>query len=186
MTPGRPPLQPYGRANLSRMTVFDLRNIRVRSGEEHREAVEVAISPIELGGERYVAVPEKVPAELSVTRASTGIVLGLQLSVRLHGPCVRCLTDAVVDESMRLSEYQATRPDTDQLTTPYLTDDRLDLSAWARDALILALPDKILCRSDCAGLCPVCGKNLNDEPHDHGEPEPDSRWAALAELKDRL
>ena len=92
------------------MTVFDLRNIRVRSGEEHREAVEVAIAPIELGGERYVAVPEKVPAELSVTRASTGIVLGLRLSVRLHGPCVRCLADAVVDESLRLSEYQATSP----------------------------------------------------------------------------
>jgi len=165
------------------MTVFDLRNIRVRSGEEHREAVEVAISPIELGGERYVAVPEKVPAELSVTRASTGIVLGLQLSVRLHGPCVRCLTDAVVDESMRLSEYQATRPDTDQLTTPYLTDDRLDLSAWARDALILALPDKILCRSDCAGLCPECGRDLNLEPHVHEDEQADPRWAALQQLR---
>jgi uncharacterized protein len=168
------------------MTFFDLRNVRVRSGEEHREGVEVAIAPIELGGERYVTVPEQVPAQLSVTRASTGVVLGLRLGVRLHGPCVRCLTDAVVDERLDLREYQATSPDSEELTTPYLIDDRIDLSAWARDALILALPGKILCRPDCAGLCPVCGKNLNDEPHDHGEPEPDSRWAALAELKDRL
>ena len=168
------------------MTVFDLRNVRVRSGEEHREAVEVAIAPIELGGERYVAVPEQVPAELSVTRASTGIVLGLQLYVRLHGPCVRCLMDAVVDESLRLSEYQATSPDTDELTTPYLTDDRLDLSAWARDALILALPEKILCRPDCAGLCPKCGRDLNREPHVHEGEEADPRWAALQQLKHDL
>jgi DUF177 domain-containing protein len=164
------------------MTVFDLRNIRVRSGEEHREAVEVAIAPIELGRERYVAVPEQVPAELSVTRASTGLVLGLRLSVRLHGPCVRCLTDAVVDETLRLSEYQATSPDSDELTTPY----RLDLSAWARDALILALPDKILCRADCAGLCPVCGRDLNAEPHEHEDEEGDPRWAALQQLRDAL
>ena len=168
------------------MTVFDLRNVRVRSGEEHREAVEVAIAPIELGGERYIAVPEQVPAELTVTRASTGLVLGLRLAVRLHGPCVRCLTDAVVEQSLALSEYQATRPDSDELTTPYLTDERLDLSAWVRDALILALPDKILCRTDCAGLCPVCGRDLNVEPHTHEEEEADPRWAALQQLKERL
>lgn len=168
------------------MTVFDLRNVRVRSGEEHREAVEVAIAPVELGGQRYVAVPEEVPAELAVTRASTGWVFELSFAVRLHGPCVRCLADAVVDERLALREYQATSPDSDELTTPYLADDRLDLSAWGRDALILALPDKILCRPDCAGLCPVCGKDLNSEPHTHAESEADPRWAVLEELKDRL
>ena len=63
-----------------------------------------------------------------------------------------------------------------------LENDQLDLSAWARDALVLALPDKILCRPDCAGLCPVCGRDLNVEPHEHEDEQPDSRWAALAEL----
>ena len=168
------------------MTVFDLRNVRVRSGEEHREAIDVTIAPIELGGERYVVVPEDVPAELSVTRASTGWVFGLRLAARLHGPCMRCLGDAVLEERLDLREYQASSPDSDELTTPYLVDDRLDLSAWARDSLLLALPDKILCRPDCAGLCPVCGKDLNVEPHEHGEEEPDPRWAALSKLRDKL
>src|SRR5581483_11935148 len=54
------------------------------------------------------------------------------------------------------------------------------LSQWGRDAVALALPDKILCRPDCAGLCGECGKNLNDEPHTHDDAEPDPRWAALA------
>jgi uncharacterized protein len=168
------------------VTIFDLRNVRVRSGEEHREAVEVAIVPIELGGQRYVAVPEEVPAELAVTRASTGWVFELRVSVRLHGPCMRCLADAVAGEALSLREYQATSPDSDELTTPYLVDGRLDLSAWARDSLVLALPDKILCRPDCAGLCPVCGKDLNAEPHEHGGQEPDPRWSALSRLRDSL
>ncbi len=168
------------------MSVFDLRNVRVRSGEEHREGVDVAVAPIVLGGERYVAVPEEIPSELAVTRASTGWVFTLRLGVRLHGPCMRCLADAVVDQALDLREYHATSPDSDELTTPYLTDDRLDLSTWARDSLVLALPDKILCRLDCAGLCPVCGKDLNLEPHEHGRAEPDPRWAALEDLKGRL
>jgi uncharacterized protein len=62
-------------------------------------------------------------------------------------------------------------------------DETVDLSAWARDAIALALPDKILCRTDCAGLCPVCGKDLNVEPHEHEKPAPDSRWAALEALR---
>jgi DUF177 domain-containing protein len=168
------------------MTMFDLRNVRVRSGEEHREALRVAIAPIELGGERYVAVPEEVPAELAVTRASTGWVFELRLSVRLHGPCMRCLGDAAIDETLRLREYQATSPDTDELTTPYLVDDRLDVSAWARDSLVLALPGKILCRPDCAGLCPECGRDLNREPHTHDDEESDPRWSALQRLKNEL
>jgi uncharacterized protein len=168
------------------MTMFDLRNVRVRSGEEHREAIDVTIAPVELGGVRYISVPEAVPAELAVTRATTGWVFDLRLSVRLHGVCVRCLEDAVVEQVLDLREYQATSPDTDELTTAHLVDERLDLSAWAREALVLALPDKILCRPDCAGLCPVCGKDLNREPHTHQETDSDPRWAALEKLKEQL
>ena len=169
------------------MTTLDLRKYRLRSGESLRDEQEVEIAPIELGGQRYLVVPEKVPAELTITRASTGTVYELRLHVRLHGPCFRCLGDAVLDEDLSLREYQAESPGgAEELTTPYVTNNRLDLSSWARDALVLALPDKILCRSDCAGLCPVCGRDLNAEPHEHEEEESDPRWAALAELRDEL
>jgi uncharacterized protein len=174
-------------ATLGSVTFLDLRSVRLRSGEELRVEREVEIAPIELGGERYVAVPEKVPAEVVVTRATTGTVFELGFRVRLHGPCYRCLGDAVVDESLHIREYQAESPDgVEELTTPYVADDRLDLSAWARDALVLALPDKILCREACAGLCAVCGRDLNREPHAHEDDASDPRWAALANLRDRL
>jgi uncharacterized protein len=132
-------------------------------------------------------VPEKVPAEFVVSKASTGTVFDLRFTVRLHGPCFRCLDDAVLELPIDTREYQATNPDgADELKSQYLEDDRLDLTAWARDAVALELPDKILCRPDCAGLCPMCGKNLNEEPHEHEDEATDSRWAALEALREKL
>ena len=168
------------------MTVLNLRNLRLRSGEQFVDTKDVQLEPLELGGQRYLPVPATVPAELSVTRASTGTVFELRFDARLHGPCYRCLEDAVLDVPIQAREYEATAPETDEMRTPYVQDDKLDLSAWARDAVALALPDQILCREDCAGLCPMCGKNLNSEPHEHEETATDDRWAALAQLKDRL
>ena len=132
-------------------------------------------------------MPGTVPAELAVTKATTGTVFELHFTTRLHGPCYRCLGDAVLELPISAREYQATNPEgSDELRTPYLVDDNLDLSAWGRDAVALALPDKILCRADCAGLCPVCGKNLNEEPHTHEEQHTDSRWGALEALREQL
>ena len=167
-------------------TSFSLRSLRLRPGEEHRDEQEVALEPISLGGQRYLPVPDKVPADLVVSRAQSGTVFELRFKTRLHGPCYRCLADAVVDVEISTREYQAESPESDELRTPYVANDQLDLSAWARDALVLELPDKILCRLDCAGLCPVCGRDLNDDPHAHDDEELDSRWAALSELKDKL
>ncbi len=169
------------------MTTFDLRRLRLRPGEEHCERVEIALAPLELAGQRYVAVPESPDAELTIARASTGTVLGLRYDARLHGPCFRCLADAVLDVQVAAREYQATIPgDSEELRTPYLRENLLDLSAWGRDALVLELPDKILCRPDCAGLCAVCGRDLNHEPHEHDlEPAP-SPWAALESLRTTL
>ena len=110
-------------------------------------------------------------------------MLELAFDVSLEGPCFRCLTDAELPVSLRLREYEATKPESDEERTEYLVDDRLDLSAWAHDSIALALPDKILCRPDCAGLCPVCGKDLNAEPHEHVEERLDPRWAKLSELR---
>jgi uncharacterized protein len=167
---------------------FNLRQVRLRSGEEYRDEVELEQEPFELGGEHYLPVPEKVPAELVIQKASTGTVFELRFTSRLHGPCYRCLGDAVLEVPIAAREYQATNPPdgSDDLRTPYVEDDKLHLSAWARDAVALALPDKILCRADCAGLCPVCGKNLNDEPHTHEDEPGDSRWSALEELRGKL
>jgi uncharacterized protein len=165
------------------MTTFDLRTLRIRSGDQARERVDIELEALVLGGQTYDPRPNPAPAELAVTRASSGTVLELSLDVALGGPCFRCLQDAELALQLHLREYQAAKPESDDERTEYLDDDRLDLSAWAHDAIALALPDKILCRTDCAGLCPVCGKDLNAEPHEHAEERLDPRWEKLSQLR---
>ena len=167
------------------MTTFNLRQVKLRSLDQYRETVSLELEPLLLGGQEYVPTPDPTPAELTITKATTGTVLELAFRVHLHGPCFRCLADATLELAIAAREYQAASSGADEeLRSPYVEDDSLDLSSWARDAVALELPDKILCRPDCAGLCPVCGRDLNAEPHAHGETEADPRWAALRSLRD--
>jgi uncharacterized protein len=169
------------------MRRYPLRRLRLRPGEEHSEAVAIELEPFELGGERYLPVPQEAPAEFRAAKATSGLVLRLRFSVRLHGPCMRCLEDAVVDVDVDAREYNDADPSgVPELRSEYVVDDQIELSAWARDAIALALPDQILHAPDCKGLCPVCGKDLNVEPHEHEDAVPDPRWAVLEELRDRL
>ena len=167
------------------MTSFSLRQVKLRPGEQYRDELEVELPAFEFGGQRYVPVPERVRAAFEITRANTGTVFSLEFTARLHGPCYRCLGDAVLEVPIRAREYQAESPEDEQMTTPYIVGANLDVSQWARDAVALELPDTILCRPDCAGLCAECGKNLNDEPHTHEEERRDPRWAALEALRDQ-
>jgi uncharacterized protein len=165
------------------MTTFDVRRLRLRAGDQVRERVEIDLAPLQLAGQEYDPRQNPVAADLLVTRASSGTVVELAFDVSLHGPCFRCLEDAELALQLRLREYQATKPESEEDSTEYLVDDQLDLSAWARDAIALAVPEQILHDPDCAGLCPVCGKDLNVEPHEHAEERVDPRWAALSELR---
>ena len=167
------------------MARFRVRRLRLRPGEEHRETLSVPLPPLRFGGEEYVVAPTPIPAALEVQRATTGDLFRLQFSARLEGPCIWCLAPAVVELELDGREYEARDPsDDEELQSEYLVDGELDVDAWARDLLALAVPDQILCRPDCAGLCPVCGKDLNLEPHEHEEVDVDPRWAALEALRE--
>ncbi len=166
------------------MTTFSLRHLRLRPGEEHREELAAELAPFTLGGALYEPVPSTVRAELIVQRAQSGDVFRLRFPIRVEGPCMRCLDPAGVDVVVDAQEYEASDPAAaDELRSEYVRDGELDVGAWAHDQVALALPEPILCRPDCAGLCPVCGKNLNDEPHEHDEVATDPRWAALEALR---
>ena len=183
-----------------RTDTFDLGRLRLTSGEGRRLDLYVAIEPFSLGGERYPVQPEPVPVRLDISRTTgDGYALRLRFEATLGGPCMRCLEEAATSfavDAREVSQPPDPRAKTpgrrrakpadedDDLTSPYVVDGVLDLRAWARDALALSVPPNLLCREDCAGLCPVCGVNLNQagEEHQH-ERSPDPRWAALSELR---
>jgi uncharacterized protein len=167
-----------------RTDTFDLAGLRLTSGEGRRLELQVAIEPFELGGERYAVEPPLIPVELDISRTTgSGYALRLVFEATLAGPCMRCLSDAapVLDVDAR----EVSQPgEGDELESPYVEDGLLDLRAWARDALALTLPTRVLCRADCAGLCPTCGADLNEAGPDHAhESAPDPRWSKLSELR---
>jgi uncharacterized protein len=169
----------------NRTDILDLGRLGLASGEGRHLDLTVRIAPFEFGGERYEALPADVPAELDVSRTTgNGWFVRLRLDTRLSGPCMRCLEDAGKTITIDVREVDQPGSEDDELQSPYLAGDELDVRAWARDALVLELPAQIVCSDECKGLCPVCGENLNtaDSEHAH-EAAPDPRWAKLSELK---
>jgi uncharacterized protein len=168
-----------------RSDTFELSGLRLTSGEGRHLDLEVGLDGLNLGGERYEPNPETVPVRLDVSRTTgQGYSLRLRFTARLDGPCMRCLTPAAPEFSIDAREISQPGGG-DELESPYVDEAGvLALRDWAHDALALAVGgDPILCRPDCAGLCPVCGINLNDaEPDHHHESAPDPRWAKLSEL----
>ncbi len=141
------------------------------------------LEPFTLGGESYVAVPAELATDLTIQRATSGHIFRLAVETRVEGPCMRCLVPTSVPVKVDAQEYDATDGADEELRSEYVSDEGLDVDGWARDLVALGLPEPVLCRPDCAGLCAVCGKNLNEEPHVHDEDAVDARWSALEALR---
>ena len=161
---------------------IDLARLGFSSGEADTRTEPVAIDAIELGGQRYTTPGAVVDARVDISRTTSGYALRIRYEIRLDGPCMRCLEAAAHELSIDAREVDQPGGGED-LRSPYLDGDELDLRSWARDALVLALPTQILCSADCRGLCGICGANLNEDPGHAHDREPDPRWAKLSELK---
>jgi uncharacterized protein len=162
---------------------FDVGRLGLSSGEGARLELEVGMDGFGFGGERYEVSGGSVAATLDVAHTTSGYSMRLRYEARLEGPCMRCLEAArpgVVVDAREVDQPGGG----EELESPYLHGEELDVRGWARDALVLALPSQIVCREECLGLCPVCGENLNEAGAGHRhEREPDPRWAKLSELK---
>jgi uncharacterized protein len=179
-----------------RTDTFDLAGLRLTAGEGRRLDLYVSIEPFSLAGETYPVQPEPLPVRLDISRTTgDGYAMRLRFEASLAGPCMRCLEPAEPGFSVDAREVSQPadtraygrghqRDRDDELSSPYIEHGVLDLRAWARDALALSVPSNLLCREDCAGLCPMCGADLNQAGPEHGhEREPDPRWAALSKLR---
>jgi uncharacterized protein len=163
--------------------IFDLGRLQLSSGAGRSVDLQVKVDTFEFGGQSYQVADDLTDVRLDATRTVSGYSLRLRFEAELDGPCMRCLEAAapMVDVDAREVDQPGGG---EELRSPYLEGQELDVHAWARDALALALPAKIVCGEECLGLCPVCGENLNqaDPGHAH-EAEPDPRWSKLSELR---
>jgi uncharacterized protein len=163
--------------------IFDLGRLQLASGQGRRVDLHIELEELEFGGQRYSSRTAMTDAVLDAARTRAGYTLRLRFDVRLDGPCMRCLEGS--DTPIAIDAREIDQPGGgDDLSSPYVDGDELDVRSWARDALALALPAQIVCRDDCRGLCAICGENLNDAgaEHEH-ERAPDPRFAKLGELR---
>jgi len=103
-----------------------------------------------------------------VGRTPQGILVQGDFQGDVTAECVRCLTDFGQSLHAAFSELYAfdQRSITDSgLILP--EDANIDLEPLVREYLLIEVPINPICTSDCQGLCPICGVNLNEEPHEH-------------------
>jgi len=113
-----------------------------------------------------------------------------------EAPCARCLEPVrhrlggdfdllfrPLGADAGLAERSLVAPETE---ISYYQEEGLVLEDVLREQVLLSLPARTLCRQDCKGLCPRCGRNLNSEPCTCGDQPSDPRWSALSDLRSRL
>ena len=130
---------------------------------------------------------ENLTGTLHLSRNSRGILVQGELETTVISECSRCLSPAAYPVTFELEELFTSPPSAEwSAETPYSVEETgvLDLSPLLREEVILAVPMGVLCRPDCAGLCPQCGQNLNEGTCDCDRDQIDPRLAILRERLD--
>jgi uncharacterized protein len=141
-------------------------------------------APEDLGIE-LIGVPAGSPVEveLRLEAVMEGVLASGRAWVTLSGECARCLEPLEDDLEVTLQElYVYPESDAEEDEASRLEGELLDLEPVLRDAVVLALPFRPVCTSDCPGLCLECGARLQDDPGHAHEESVDPRWAALSTL----
>ncbi len=138
-------------------------------------------------------------AEIHLYRTGDNVNMDGDISCECHQLCSRCTSPFVTtldipvhyamvplfDSEMELKrrgeqEVELVKEDLD---FNFYEGDRFDMGALLRELVILAIPMQPICKTDCKGLCPICGENLNQKPCSCAPAQADPRWTSLQQLK---
>ncbi|HHX76978.1 MAG TPA: DUF177 domain-containing protein [Firmicutes bacterium] len=153
-------------------------DIKIEPGIPRQFSFDVAADKLPLG---EVIVNEPIAANLELTYLGEekGIVIEGKLKARLTPCCNRCLKRYGLDFEATFFEEISGREMGDDLV---FIGDSLDLSQLVRERFLVSLPQKFICRDDCAGLCPGCGQDLNEGACRCEDEELDPRLTVLKKL----
>ena len=169
--------------------------VAVSSLSDHPVVLEAEERPEELDlRAEGVEFRDPVKVRVKITRMQEEVLAQGEAHTVAHTQCGRCLEDVEVElsgqfEALYVADTgayaaRAGRRDfewADQRVNFY-SEGTVDLSDEIRQCIVLALPMKPLCRPDCAGLCPSCGKNLNEGPCNCKSQPAGSPWDQLRKL----
>lgn len=132
-------------------------------------------------------VSEPVLAEGNVRNTAGVLVMQGSIATTIHGICDRCASEFHRKVAFPIDVVLVTKLESEENEDEWvfpLEGDSADLDDIVRTVFVLNLDSKLLCKEDCKGLCPQCGKNLNDGPCNCRK-ELDPRFAALKQLLEK-
>ena len=180
---------------MSSTLVVNVLDLLRRPGSEKTVAVVVRAADFDFADSRIDDASD-ISVDIKLESSSTGIVAHGTARAGWKSVCRRCLrpvngsVDAVVDEAFSRgvhvgSHHGDSAGDALSETEP-IVGDQIDFTLPVREAVLLAVPEAPLCRTDCPGLCPQCGADRATTKCSCVMEKRDERWAALDALRGKL
>ena len=143
---------------------LNLDDLGLRGGQRRVSTYMIEVLPLTIGGVGFdVVVPDGVG--VTVERIAGGYLVDVELMATVCGPCSRCLEEVCVRLHAEQQEFVPTGaegwPESEAEASPFIEGTMVDLAGLGREAVVLAMPDRVLCSQECKGLCPNCGADLN-------------------------
>ncbi|MCX8032868.1 MAG: DUF177 domain-containing protein [Thermoleophilia bacterium] len=162
---------------------LNLSDLCLRTGEHFEQTYFLDIAPVVQGGVDYqVLLHDGVT--LDIERVVGGFLVNVTAEATVYGPCMRCLHETVFDVQVTQQEFAPSAKDgwPESELSAFIQGLIVDVAGLAREAVVLAVPQHVLCSPECRGLCPHCGHDLNQGPCLCEHEVIDVRWARLLEL----
>jgi uncharacterized protein len=164
------------------MSVLRLNISQLSEGTHHHS---LTATPDEVGLDSRFTRDLQIQATLEKT--SRQLYMRVEIKTGAAFMCDRCLEEFQQDLSsgygvMLVTDQDAAGADGEEIQVISPDSTHVDLGEDVRQFVILGLPQKVLCREDCAGLCPTCGSNLNLGKCECKNEEADSRWSELQKI----
>ena len=141
--------------------LFELKSVFQNEGEEKKVNYKLDIADIDIDG----VFPFRTPIDVTATAKNRASLVSLTIRAcfSYSRSCDRCSTDFTREMDMlfehKLAQTLVDDGNDDYIETP---DFKLELDEVVISDILLSLPQKNLCKTDCKGLCQSCGKNLNE------------------------
>lgn len=175
------------------MTTLELDISKIRSVKGSRESFHREVDEMDFWDADW-QLAKQLAVDVEISHEGKFLNLKGHLSTAVKGDCSRCLKQVTVPVESDFAEQLLYAKDVSlfshlavgEVEEKYFIydNDTLDITDIIRESILAVLPQKVLCRDDCRGLCPKCGKNLNQGQCDCDLHEVDPRLAILAKLKE--
>ena len=131
-----------------------------RPGSRRRVVTDVALAAVDLDDRRLTG---DVAVDVTLESTLDDVVVTGRLRIRRHDACRRCLRE--IDDVLEVTVDERYRVEPAPADDAFpIVNGQIDLAPMVREEVLLAIPDAPLCRSDCPGLCPICGADLAEGP----------------------